>query len=159
MHIIGFRSFWLPLIVVTGLSALVCLALSGRRRGLRELQKRKARLTARLKRLQDTNQELRARRNALLSSLKQIERVAREKYGYRGKREYVRTIKTRAPATSSVEPAESINRSGEPWWARFLRPGHYPWRIPVLVAGMSFFVIPFLNALGASEPTTEDEDG
>mgnify|MGYP006298006231 CR=1 FL=1 len=156
MHILGLRSFWIPLLLVTGLSAAVCIPLSHRRSGLKELRKKEVELKHRLHRLRERNEDLRAERNALLSSLRQIERVAREQYGYRGENEFVRKIITHAP--SPPEPKPPAPEKG--LWNRLLRHGRYPWRIPASVFGISVFVIGALNALGASRPsenTNEEE--
>ncbi|MEF8787646.1 MAG: septum formation initiator family protein [Planctomycetota bacterium] len=157
LHIIGLRSFWIPLVLVTGLSAAVCIPLSNRRAGLKELRKREARLRARLGRLRDRNGDLRARRNKLLSSLEQIERVARQEYGFRGRNEYVETITTRPP-DPSLQEVDPVEPDEHRWWSRILKWGTYPWRIPATIGGISFFVIPLLNALGASKPAPDSED-
>lgn len=157
-HIIGLRSFWIPLLFVTGLSAAVCIPLSNRRAGLKELRRREARLRARLRQVKGTNKNLRARRNRLLSSLKQIERVARQEYGFRGRNELARTIKTRPPEPGDLKNVKPVEPDEHRWWSRILKWGNYPWRIPATIGGISFFVIPLLNALGASKPAPDTED-
>jgi len=159
LDIIGLRSFWIPLLVVTGLSAAVCIPLSNRRAGLKELRKREARIRYRLEQVRNKNKALRERRNKLLTSLEQVERVARQEYGFRGANEFSMTISTRAPVPSPPESTEPVEPDEHRWWSRLLQWGSYPWRIPAIVGGISFLLIPLMNALGASKlaPTGEND--
>ncbi len=158
LNIIGLRSFWIPLALVTGLSAAVCIPLSNRRAGLKELRKREARVRYRLERVRSRTKALRARRNNLLTSLEQIERVARQEYGFRGPNEFSQTISTTPPDPSPPKSIQPVKPDEHRWWSRLLQWGNYPWRIPAIVGGVSFFVIPVLNALGASQPAPTGEN-
>jgi len=141
MRVFSVESFWLPLIVVTALSVLFSMALSRRRADLHKLRLEESALLEQLKGLRTENERLRAERDALLTSASQIERVAREDYGFRGPGELVSRFEDR-PTTEKKRTLPSGNV-----WEKILRNGEFPWAIPLSVFGLSAVVFALMNRI------------
>jgi len=145
MRVFAIESFWIPLFVVTVVSAVLCVPLSGRRADLRQVRQQQAELENRVRILKQENEELRAERDALLTSAAQIEKVAREEYGYRAPGENVSEFNG---PEMPVPPPETRPHTDR--WDWLLRSGEYPWGVPLLVFGISAVFFAAVNAASRS---------
>ena len=129
--------------VVTAVSAALCVPLSRRRADLYQVRLQQAELEVRLQALQEENEKLRAERDALLTSAAQIEKVAREEYGYRAPGENVSEIEAPMEPVAPSEPLPAPDA-----WERLLKNGEYPWAVPLLVFGASAVLFVVVNGIG-----------
>jgi len=145
MRVFAIESFWVPLFVVTVVSAVLCVPLSRRRADLYQVRQRQAELEDRVRVLKEENEKLRAERDALLTSAAQIEKVAREEYGYRAPGENVSEFNGSKMPVLRPETPPPTDR-----WDWLLKSGEYPWGVPLLVFGISAVFFAAVNAASRS---------
>jgi len=145
------KSFYVALVAATAASAVLSAVIAERRAALHDLKKRETELLGRLQAVQEQNRRTRAERQALLTSPRYIERVAREDYGYVAPGEVAEEYQPPRPGSETAPaPLPPATR-----WDWILGRGEYPWRIPVLVFAGFLVIFPLIDLLRLREP--EDE--
>lgn len=107
MGVFSAREFWLPVLLITFVSAFFGAVLARGGRVLEGMLTRQERLEARLARLEEDVRLAQAERDALMSSPEAIERVARVDYGFAAPGEQVTEFKEALPRPRSVRPPAS----------------------------------------------------
>ena len=141
MQAISFRSFWLPVLLMTLIGAFFGAVLSHRGNEWDKLVAEKAHLQAQLGDMEEQNAHLKAQRDQLLSSPEAIERVAREDYGFSAPGEKVDTVHPRPVARPLPVPAQSHGRFPALVWGRMFIV------LPLAVFVVTSFVFALLNIL------------
>jgi cell division protein FtsB len=116
--------------------------LAWRGRQLADMLDEQVRLDSQMLRLEQENRQARAERDALLSSPEDIERVAREDYGFAGPGERVSDFASPPPAPRPL-PAVRVEL---PAWQRALMWPLLPLVLPVAVFGLTTFVLSRLES-------------
>jgi len=130
-------SFWLPVVLLTSLAAVMCVPLARRRGELAELRKREAESLAELIALRRQELELRKEREALLTDPAAIERAAREHYGLAGRGELAIPWPS-SPKAERPAPERLLRKDG---WEAVLGEGGFPWPVPAAVFALSVLVL------------------
>jgi cell division protein FtsB len=153
MRTFSARSFWLPVMLTTLLAAFFGSVLARRGRHLERMLARQARLQGQIAQRTEENRQVRAERDALLSSPEAVERVAREEYGFAGPGEKVTEYQPRGARAKAARPA-TVRLSR---WQRLLMWRHLTVALPAAVFLATAVVFGMWNASRASKdgPATE----
>ncbi len=148
MDVFSVRSLWLPVLAVTLVAAFFGAVLARRGAELEDLTEQKQWLRSRVQALERQNARLRAERDALLSSPRAIERVAREEYGFTAAGEKVEEF---GPGQQAQKAPSGPPSSGS-IWSRLLSWRNWPVLLPVAVfAGMALLLAVWNAASGGRE--------
>lgn len=139
-----FRTFWLPVLLMTLIATFFGAVLAHRGGDWDNLLAEKAALQVQLGELEVQNAHLKAQRDQLLSSPEAIERVAREDYGFAAPGEKVETVNPRPVARALPAQAPAGGRFPTLVWARM------PIVLPLAVFVVSAFVFALLNILSGT---------
>ena len=150
MRATSFRTFWLPVLLMTLIAAFFGAVLAHRGSEWDKLMADKARLQAQLSDMEEQNAHLKAQRDQLLSSAEAIERVAREDYGFAAPGEKVEVINPRPVARPLPAPTPSPGRFPAIVWGRM-------WIVmPLAVFVVTSFVFALLNLLSGKWKAVEE---
>ena len=144
MHAFSARPFRLPLLLTTLVAAVFGAVLARRGAHLRESRLRQRLLERKLARMERENAQLRAQRDALLSSPEAIERTAREDYGFAAPGEVVRDFDSSRIPTAHM-PADS---AADTLWDRALTSPNLAVALTAGVFVVTALLLGLINVVG-----------
>lgn len=137
------RSFWLPVLLTTLVTAFFGALLARGGRALDSMLVRQEQMEAKLLRLEAEVRVARAERDALMSSPEAIERVARVDYGFVGPGEQVTEFGNPSPRPRHVRPSEAP----APTWQRVLTWRFLPLALPAAAFVLAGAIVALSNAV------------